>query len=106
MIRSLFLFAVSANVTVGNNGTYGTGLPKVNAFSSELQSILQIVFGIIGSIAVIVIIVAGFMFVTSSGKPENAAKAREVIIYALIGIAVSLMAEIIVSFVLNKVGGA
>ncbi len=98
------IFSV-ASVTV-NNYTYSTGLSTTSAGSQELQSILQIVFGIIGSIAVLIILIAGFKFISSSGNPESIAKARETIIYAIIGLVVAMLAEVIVSFVLFSVGGS
>lgn len=85
---------------------YSTGLSNTSAGPTELQSILQIVFGIIGSIAVLIILIAGFKFISSSGNPESIAKARETIIYAIIGLVVAMLAEVIVSFVLFSVGGS
>lgn len=77
-------------------------IPKVEAGSSQLQSILQIVFAIIGVIAVVYIVLAGFKLITSLGNPEALAKARQTIIFAAIGLAVALSAELIVSIFLGK----
>ncbi len=94
------LFA-SSNVTVDGN-TYNTNLPTVNANNGSLTSILQIVFGIIGSVAVIIIMVAALQFVTSGGNPESAKRARETIIFAVIGLIIVISAELIVTFALGK----
>jgi hypothetical protein len=106
MINSLLLFAnstASIKIPDGNTTTsYSTGLPTVNASSSELQAVLQIVFGIITAVTVLVIVISGLRFVLSQGNPENVTKARETIIYALVGLVISLTAEILVSFVLFK----
>ncbi len=105
MLRELFSHIASASASATISGaSYSTGIPKVNAGSSQLNVILQIAFGIIGAIAVLIIIIAGFRFVLSEGKPDNAARARETIIYAIVGLIVSISAEVIVAFVLNKVG--
>ena len=110
MLRELFshIASASASATVkGSNSTtysYSTGIPKISAGSSQLNIILQITFGIIGAIAVLIIIIAGFRYVLSEGKSDNAARARETIIYAIVGLIVSISAEVIVAFVLNKVG--
>ena len=100
MINAITHFAAAASII--NSGTsYSTGLPKVQAGTSELQGILSIVFGTIAAITVLIIVIAGFKYVTSEGKPEATAKARETIIYALVGLVISLSAEAIVAFALG-----
>jgi len=47
---------------------------------------------IIFAIAVVVLIAAGAMYVTAGGDEEKAKKARKLITYALIGIAIVLLA--------------
>ena len=79
-----------------------TNLPNVSAGQSQLTTILQILFGIVGAVAVIYIIIAGFGLITSLGNPEALAKARQALIFAGVGLAVALSAELIVTFVLNK----
>ena len=71
--------------------------------SSSISNILQIVFGIGGGIALIVIIVAGIQFILSRGEPQKAAVARSAIIYALVGLAVMVSAFAIVGFVVESV---
>lgn len=79
-----------------------TGIPRVSATTSEVQTILQIVFGIIAAITVLIIVISGFRLVIAQGNPESVKKAREAIIAAIIGLVISLSAEILVSFVLGK----
>ncbi|HET9174244.1 MAG TPA: pilin [Candidatus Saccharimonadales bacterium] len=79
-----------------------TGLPVVNASSSQIQQILQIVFGIIAALAVLFVVIGGFRYVLSGGDPEDTKRAKATIMYALIGLVVAISAETIVSFVLNK----
>ena len=79
-----------------------TGLPAVQAGQSQVEVILQIAFGVIGAVALIYVILAGFQLTTSLGNPEALAKARQTIIFAAIGLAVALGAELIVTFVLGK----
>jgi hypothetical protein len=79
-----------------------TNLPNVSAGQSQLTTILQIVFGVIGAVAVIYIIIAAFGLMTSLGNPEALSKARQALIFAGVGLAVALSAELIVTFVLNK----
>jgi len=55
-----------------------------------------------GAVAVFIITLAGFKYVTSGGNPENVAKAKGTIIYAAVGLVVSLIAFSIVTFVVKN----
>ena len=68
-----------------------------------LARILPIVFGIAGSIAALIIVIAGIIFILSRGDPQKSATARNAIIYASIGLAISLAAFGIVSIVVGSV---
>jgi hypothetical protein len=109
MIFKVILFQIfstgSASVICpdSSSGTCSTGLPSVNGGSSELQTVLQIIFGVIAALSVLFVMIGGLRFVLSTGNPENVAKARETIIYALVGLVISLIAEGIVTFVIHKI---
>jgi hypothetical protein len=57
----------------------------------------------VGIVSVIMIIVSGFKYVTSAGDSSKVASAKNTLIYAIIGLVVVAMAQVIVQFVLNKV---
>ena len=101
------LLVASDNVTVScNDGknifNCDTGLIHVGAGNSEVQQILTIAFGIIAALAVLMIVISGFRLIVSQGTPQETSKARNTIIYALVGLIVSLSAEAIVSLVIGK----
>ena len=77
-------------------------LPQVSANENQIQNGLAIVFGVIAAVAVLVIIIAAINFATSEGNPDSISKAKKTIIYALIGLLISLSAEIIVLAVLGR----
>lgn len=79
-----------------------TGLPQAPANSASLQTILGVVFGIIGALSLLVITLSGLRYIMSAGDPQKTAQAKNGIIYALIGLAVSLSAEAIVIYVIGK----
>ena len=70
---------------------------------STIQTALQIAFGIAGAIAVIIIIIAGLRYTISSGNPQEAAKAKNAILYAVVGLVVCVVGTAIVRFVLNRI---
>ncbi len=78
------------------------GIPKVEAGQSQVQVVLQFVFGLAAVIAVIVITLAGFNYVISNGDSQKTAKAKDTILYAIVGLVISLLAFTIVTFVIGR----
>lgn len=72
--------------------------------SSSFAGILQVVFGLIGSLAVLMVVYGGLKYVISQGDPQATAKAKDTILYALIGVAVCVLAFSIVAFVGSRLG--
>lgn len=68
----------------------------------SISAVLQIVFGIAGGIALIIIVLAGLKYTLSLGDSQGTAQAKNAIIYALIGLAVCILGYSIVTFVLDK----
>lgn len=56
-----------------------------------------------GALAVILVIVAGFLYVTSAGDPNKIKKAKDIILYVAVGLLVIVVARIIVAFVINRI---
>lgn len=77
-------------------------IPKGTYSGTNIQDVLSIVFGIAGGVALIFVIIGGIKFMTSQGDPGALSKARNTIIYALIGLAVCIAAFSIVNFVSGK----
>jgi lysylphosphatidylglycerol synthetase-like protein (DUF2156 family) len=67
--------------------------------------IIQTVFMIVGIIAVIVIIIGGIMYATSQGDSGKLTTAKNTILYAAIGLIISLLSFAIVSFILTAMEG-
>lgn len=57
------------------------------------------VFMAVGAITLVVVTLGGFKYVFSQGDPQAAAKAKNTILYGLIGMVVVIMAVTIVNFV-------
>jgi hypothetical protein len=69
---------------------------------TTIDTVLQFAFAIGAGIALIVVILAGIQFILSQGDPGKAAKARNTIIYAAIGLVLCATAFSLVRFVLGK----
>ncbi len=79
-------------------------LPKagLDGTTSSLQTILSLFFAIAGAVAVLIITLAGFKYVLSRGESDAVAKAKNTIIYAVVGLAVCVVAELVVQFVIRS----
>lgn len=96
-MMSIFLFFAEDALNTGIN------LPHVPASSNSLQTVLQIISGLIGAIALLIIVINALRYVVSQGDSSRTAKAKNAILYALIGLVVSFSAYAIVTFVLFNV---
>lgn len=82
---------------------YSDGLPRVSASHGQLNTILNIVIGIVAAVSVLFVVIGGMRYVLSAGDPQAASKARSTIIYAVIGLLVAIVAEGIVALVLDTI---
>lgn len=69
----------------------------------RVVDILNIVAGVVGIAAIAVIIVGGILFVVSLGDAPKVARARNTILYGVVGLVVSLLAFAVVNFVLTAI---
>lgn len=71
--------------------------------SSTVNTVINVAIGIIGLLAVIMIIIGGFQYTTSAGDSGKVTKAKNTIMYGVIGLVIALLAYAIVNFVLKNV---
>lgn len=76
----------------------GTNGDTVNTIIGNVINLLIMVVGII---SVIMIVIGGIRYTTSSGNASETKTARDTIIYSIVGLVISIMAFAIVNFVLN-----
>ena len=69
-----------------------------------ITNVVGILFFVVGAASVIVLIVAGIMFVVSAGNEKLTKQARDAILYAVIGLIVSAAAFAITSFINTQLG--
>ena len=93
------LAAVDIDVVGKNNGEGETDL------TGNITNILNIVIGALGIIAVVVIIIGGVTYMTSSGDASKVKKAKDTILYGVIGLVIVALAFAIVNFVIGNVLG-
>ena len=95
--------------TPGTSDTAG-GIDLVNGGTGkELEgNVINIINGIIavlGLICVVVIILGGVQYMTSSGDSGKVKKAKDTILYGIIGLVICVLAFAIVNFVIVNIIG-
>lgn len=78
--------------------TCDTGASKVTNVVKTAVSILSYIVGIA---AVIMVILAGFKYTTSGGDSNKISSAKTTLVYALIGLVVAALAQVLVHTVIN-----
>ena len=68
--------------------------------------IIQVVLGLLGAVALILIIYAGFLWMTAGGDEEKVATAKRTITQAVIGLIIILSSFAIATFVVNSLVAA
>ncbi len=105
---SLLLFPVSVALAIPNPDQ-PTGTPScligkdcpagVKGVITEISDMLLM---IVGALAVLFIIIGGVQYITSAGNPDNIGKAKNTILYGVIGLIVAILAYAVVKFVIGS----
>jgi len=76
-------------------------LPTPGTDDNTIATVLSTLFGVLGAVAFLIIVIAGLRYMVANGDPSSTAKARNTIIYALVGLAVAVSGYAIVTFVVK-----
>lgn len=90
-------FSLSPSSDCGSTTTTGAG--KVQGVVTTMLDYFSV---IVGLLAVVMLIFAGLKFITAGGDSSKVQSARQSIVYAVIGLVVVALAQVIVQFVLSR----
>ena len=76
------------------------GLPEI------VNGVINTILYIVGILAVVMVIFGGVQYTTSAGDQAKVTKAKNTILYGLIGLIVAVLAYAIVNFVVGKLLGS
>jgi hypothetical protein len=68
-----------------------------------IKTIVTVLSWVVGVVSIIMIMIAGFQYVTSSGDSGKIGTAKSTLTYAIVGIVIVAFAQAIVQFVLGKI---
>lgn len=103
----------SAQANIQENLDKGTCLSTTDAncetqdpdttVNELIATVINIFSLIVGVVSVIMIIIGGLKYITSGGDSGNVSGAKNTILYAVIGLVIVALAQVIVRFVLSRV---
>ncbi|MCX6746472.1 MAG: Ig-like domain-containing protein [Candidatus Parcubacteria bacterium] len=108
LILAVFLFCniesvLAATIEPGLNeiaSPLGLGTMDIRV---TIAQIIRVALGLLGIVAVVIILYGGFLYLTSMGEPEKIKKAKDVLRDGVIGLIIILMAFAIASFIINAI---
>jgi hypothetical protein len=86
--------------TSGADCSTSDATEKIN---NLIHTIVNLLSAIVGIVAVVMIIVGGLRYITSGGNDASVTGAKNTILYAIIGLIIVALAQILVRFTLSKV---
>ena len=94
------------NLTLGERPAFCPNNEDDSTLMSAVGRILNTVYFIVGILAVIFIIIGGINYTVSQGDPSKVKKAKNTILYAIVGLIIALMAFAITNFAMNALQNA
>lgn len=96
--------AFEGGLTAGKEAAgQGEGLSNAQEPTELVEQVINIILYAAGILAVGFLIFGGIKYVTSSGDSSKVKAAKDTIMYAVIGLAVTILAYVIVNFVITAI---
>ncbi len=94
-------YAISA-IEAGVLAAHVEGQPEtIFGLNGVFTTISNTLLFMIGTLSVLMIIIGGIKYVVSGGKDASVAKAKNTVLYAIIGLIIALLAYAIINFILG-----
>jgi glucose uptake protein GlcU len=103
VVNTLLMTAHSlaaGEISTGASAAQPTG--SATSLQANIRNITNTLMLVVGVISVIMIIIGGIRYTLSGGDENGVKSAKDTILYAVIGLVVSLLAYAIVNFVINR----
>ena len=71
-----------------------------------VANIIRVFLGLLGTVAVVLMVVGGFTWMTAAGNEENIGKAKQIMSAGVIGLVIILAAYALASFIVNQLADA
>ncbi len=114
MLVAIFAFATLFSVTAtqveaqgATDFTWGQDYPSAIGLSGEdprdmAANIVGVILGFLGILAVIIILIGGFKWMTAAGNEDKVGEAKKIIVAGIIGLVIIFASWGIANFVLDR----
>jgi hypothetical protein len=123
ILGGLMALAIAAPALLGGNFVHAQALSEEEFFGGDITgeefageaglsagdlpttiaSLIRVVLGFLGIVAVVIILIGGFKWMTAGGNDDKVKSAKKVIISGIIGLVIVLSAFAIASFVIGSI---
>jgi len=83
-------------------GSTGLSAGGDTGFQGMIGNIIKVALSFLGVVALVVVLIGGFKYMTAGGNDENAKKARQWIISGIIGLAIIISAWAMTQFIIDS----
>jgi hypothetical protein len=94
---------INAGLCTGSNLEFTENSSTADCSNSDATERINLLSAVVGIVAVIMIIFGGLRYITSGGNDTSVTGAKNTILYAIIGLIIVALAQVLVRFTLNKV---
>lgn len=118
-LTTVFALALAVTVPLAANATTGTlGITELGLSYAEktglgntdirttIAAIIRVAMGLLGIVAVVIVLIGGFKWMTAGGNDDQVGEAKKWIFSGVIGLAIILSAYALATFVINQLYSA
>jgi hypothetical protein len=85
-------------------GSYANPLPGIHTLTEAATVMIQAILGLIGTIALLFLIIAGIMYITAAGEEEKIKAAKRIITGTIVGLGIALLAFSFLQVIVDILG--
>lgn len=78
------------------------GVPEVKIDNDLVTTIFNVVLALAGAVAVVFIIWGGIQYTLSQGEPNKIKKAKDTLLYSIVGLIIVMFSFVILNYVIGK----
>lgn len=93
--RSVALIVATGAPFLFSQQVFAASPAGVSNVESFIKSVITVITGLSGLVAVVFFVIGGFSYITSSGNPEHLDRAKKTLLYSAIGLSITIGAFVI-----------
>jgi len=95
--------SVGLEEVAGSPGGQTSGVGRISGLSTLIGGVINAILGLVGVVFFVLMIYAGFLWMTAAGNEERVTKAKSIFVTSVIGLIVIIGAYYILDFVFDAI---